>query len=65
MPGGRALGDHDAAAYKEVCATIGRKVRVDLPGGTSVEGTAEDVDADGRLVVDGVPFAAGDVVHLR
>ncbi|MGO1410115.1 MAG: biotin--[acetyl-CoA-carboxylase] ligase, partial [Microbacterium sp.] len=32
-------------------------------------GTAEDLDADGRLVVrttDGpVPVAAGDVVHVR
>jgi hypothetical protein len=30
-----------------------------------VEGTAQAVDKEGRLVVDGVPYGAGDVVHLR
>ena len=60
-----ALGDRDVAGYKQVCATIGRRVRVELPGGASVEGVAEDVDADGRLVVDGAAYAAGDVIHLR
>ena len=34
-------------------------------GGDVVEGLAEDVDVEGRLVVDGTPYAAGDVVHLR
>jgi BirA family biotin operon repressor/biotin-[acetyl-CoA-carboxylase] ligase len=52
------------ARYRPRCATVGRRVRVELPGG-SVEGTAEAVDDDGRLVVDGRPVAAGDVVHLR
>jgi hypothetical protein len=28
-------------------------------------GLAEDVDAHGRLVVDGTPVGAGDVVHVR
>ena len=60
-----ALGDRDTTGYRQACATIGRRVRVELPGGASVEGTAEDVDEQGRLVVDGTPFAAGDVVHLR
>ncbi len=53
------------AAYREQCGTVGRRVRVDLPAGRSVEGTAEAVDEDGRVVVDGVPYGAGDVVHLR
>jgi BirA family biotin operon repressor/biotin-[acetyl-CoA-carboxylase] ligase len=52
-------------AYRERCDTVGRQVRVELPGGRSVEGLAEAVDDDGRLVVDGVPYGAGDVVHLR
>jgi BirA family biotin operon repressor/biotin-[acetyl-CoA-carboxylase] ligase len=52
------------ARYRERCATLGRRVRVELPGG-SVEGLAEDVDDEGRLVVDGRPITAGDVVHLR
>jgi BirA family transcriptional regulator, biotin operon repressor / biotin---[acetyl-CoA-carboxylase] ligase len=53
------------AAYRAVCATIGRHVRVELPGGTSIEGPATGVDDDGRLLVDGRPVAAGDVVHVR
>jgi len=40
-------------------------VRVELPGGAAIEGRATGVDADGRLLVDGRPIAAGDIVHLR
>ena len=55
-------------AYREICATIGRTVRVELPGGGVVNGTAESVDDTGRLVVrtgDGTrtAYSAGDVVH--
>jgi BirA family biotin operon repressor/biotin-[acetyl-CoA-carboxylase] ligase len=53
-----------SATYREACSTIGQRVRVELPG-RSVEGLAESVDDDGRLVVDGVAYGAGDVVHLR
>ena len=53
------------ADYRALCATIGRRVRLELPGGTAVEGVADDVDTGGRLVVDGTAYAAGDVVHLR
>lgn len=52
-------------AYRDRCSTLGEAVRVELPGGTTVEGTAEAVDDDGRLVVDGTAYGAGDVVHLR
>jgi len=52
------------ARYRERCATLGRPVRVELPSGT-VEGVADDVDEQGRLVVGGRPITAGDVVHLR
>jgi BirA family biotin operon repressor/biotin-[acetyl-CoA-carboxylase] ligase len=64
---GAVLRDPSAArtAYRERCDTVGRQVRVELPGDRSVEGLAEAVDDDGRLVVDGVPYGAGDVVHLR
>ncbi len=55
----------DPDAYRARCGTLGRRVRVELPGGRAVEGTAEAVDDEGRLVVDGTPYAAGDVVHLR
>jgi len=60
-----ALGDDARSSYRELCSTLGRQVRVDLPGGESVSGTAEAVDDEGRLVVDGRAYAAGDVVHLR
>jgi BirA family biotin operon repressor/biotin-[acetyl-CoA-carboxylase] ligase len=59
------LADADRPAYRELCSTLGREVQVHLPDGRVVEGRAEDVDEHGRLVVDGAPYAAGDVVHLR
>ncbi|MGC0420573.1 biotin--[acetyl-CoA-carboxylase] ligase [Embleya sp. AB8] len=56
-------------AYTEACATIGRRVRVDLPAGPALEGAATAIDDDGRLVVTGpdgpTPVGAGDVVHVR
>jgi BirA family biotin operon repressor/biotin-[acetyl-CoA-carboxylase] ligase len=62
-----ALADVDAAqrAYRERCSTLGRQVRLHLPGDTTVEGVAEEVDDVGRLVVAGRAYGAGDVVHLR
>lgn len=51
--------------YRALCSTLGTRVRVELPAGEVVEGLAEAVDDDGRLVVDGVAYGAGDVVHLR
>jgi len=55
--------------YRDRCTTISRTVRVELDGST-VEGVARDIAADGRLVVEcadgSLPsFDAGDVVHLR
>jgi BirA family transcriptional regulator, biotin operon repressor / biotin---[acetyl-CoA-carboxylase] ligase len=56
-------------AYLRSCATVGHEVRVLLPSGDDVTGTAVTVDADGRLVVRSGgrerAVAAGDVVHLR
>ncbi|MFN2537781.1 MAG: biotin--[acetyl-CoA-carboxylase] ligase [Mycobacteriales bacterium] len=60
-----ALGDDTRSSYRELCSTLGREVRLELPGGEAVTGTAEAVDDEGRLVVDGTAYAAGDVVHLR
>jgi BirA family transcriptional regulator, biotin operon repressor / biotin---[acetyl-CoA-carboxylase] ligase len=53
-----------------LCGTIGRRVRVELPGGRLLDGLATGVDQDGRLVVSvppdaHLPVAAGDIVHLR
>ena len=65
------LGVADGArdAYREACATLGADVRVHLPTGEPVEGTAVDVDDTGALVVETVrgrrALAAGDVVHVR
>ena len=55
--------------YRAALVTLGRRVRVELPDGV-LEGTAIDVEADGRLIVldtCGVThrLAAGDVIHLR
>lgn len=60
------LGDDVAAA----CTTLGRPVRVELPGGTALHGTAVGLAPDGALLVrddagDVVPVRAGDVRHLR
>lgn len=58
-----------AAAYRELCVTIGRRVRVHLPGDGLLEGVAAGVDGDARLLVDGpegrTALSAGDVVHVR
>jgi BirA family biotin operon repressor/biotin-[acetyl-CoA-carboxylase] ligase len=59
------VGDRAFPAYRELCSTLGREVRVELPGGRAVEGVAAAVDNEGRLVVGGVAYAAGDVIHLR
>jgi BirA family biotin operon repressor/biotin-[acetyl-CoA-carboxylase] ligase len=64
--------DHWAAAdpaqvlarWRLLSDTLGRQVRVELAG-SAVEGVAEDVAADGSLVVSGRRVAAGDVIYLR
>jgi BirA family biotin operon repressor/biotin-[acetyl-CoA-carboxylase] ligase len=70
----QACGDTERsglrASYTALCATLGRRVRVELPGGRVLDGQAGGVDADGRLLVTvapdaEVPVAAGDIVHLR
>lgn len=57
------------ASYVRRCSTVGRQVRVQLPDGSTLAGTAEAVNADGQLVVaDGMSrraLSAGDVIHVR
>jgi BirA family transcriptional regulator, biotin operon repressor / biotin---[acetyl-CoA-carboxylase] ligase len=68
-----ALGDAISCGlhqeYQQLCGTLGRQVRVSLPGGRTVTGLADEVDGAGRLVVrcpsGPVPVSAGDVVHVR
>jgi BirA family biotin operon repressor/biotin-[acetyl-CoA-carboxylase] ligase len=56
-------------SYESVCVTLGRTVRVELPDGTAVLGTAQSITDDGRLLLKTTSgeraFAAGDVHHLR
>jgi len=57
-------------AYREGCATIGREVRVELPGAAEVCGTATTVDNDGLLVIRSADHtekrvSAGEVRHVR
>ena len=68
--GGDAEGCGLRAAYLRACDTVGRRVRVLLPGGGELAGTAIMVDADGRLVVrrrdgDTRAIASGDILHVR
>ena len=69
----QTLGDPVASGlardYLAWCSTVGAEVVVALPDGSSLEGVAESVDWDGRLVVrtvrGTVELASGDVRHLR
>jgi BirA family biotin operon repressor/biotin-[acetyl-CoA-carboxylase] ligase len=57
-------------AYRPLCVTLGQQVRVELPVGRFMTGTAKDIDLDGRLLVTeasgaSLAISAGDVVHVR
>jgi BirA family transcriptional regulator, biotin operon repressor / biotin---[acetyl-CoA-carboxylase] ligase len=58
-------------AYRALSGTLGRSVRVELPASQTLDGVAEDIDEDGRLLVrptnatSATRVSAGDVVHLR
>jgi BirA family biotin operon repressor/biotin-[acetyl-CoA-carboxylase] ligase len=68
-----ALGDPVSSGlardYLAWSSTVGADVVVDLPDGSTLEGTATAVDWDGRLVLatpEGqVELASGDVRHVR
>jgi BirA family transcriptional regulator, biotin operon repressor / biotin---[acetyl-CoA-carboxylase] ligase len=66
---GDVAGSGLRAAYIRLCSTLGREVRVELPGGRGLTGRATDVDDAGRLLVTGPDGAewvsAGDVIHVR
>jgi BirA family transcriptional regulator, biotin operon repressor / biotin---[acetyl-CoA-carboxylase] ligase len=58
------------AEYRALCDTLGRQVRVQLPGDRELAGLAVDVDPIGQLLVsrpDGelASVSAGDVIHVR
>lgn len=68
---GPAAADPAASlsAYRALCDTLGRSVRIERTGGEDVLGLAEDLGLRGELVVatpaGRVAVAAGDVKHLR
>jgi BirA family transcriptional regulator, biotin operon repressor / biotin---[acetyl-CoA-carboxylase] ligase len=70
---GEALGDPVSSGlaqdYLAWSSTVGATVAVDLPDGSTLEGVAEAVDWDGRLVVataqGRTELATGDVRHVR
>jgi BirA family biotin operon repressor/biotin-[acetyl-CoA-carboxylase] ligase len=65
----RSAGGDPAAGVRESylrrCVTLGSRVLVAMPDGSTLEGRADDVDDQGRLVVDGQPVSAGDITHVR
>jgi BirA family biotin operon repressor/biotin-[acetyl-CoA-carboxylase] ligase len=71
--GGDLAGMRLAESYAAACATIGQQVRVDLPSGQALTGTATGIDPSGRLLVEHAgeggagrtAISAGDVVHVR
>lgn len=67
--GGDLAGMRLAESYVAACATIGSEVRVELPSGETLAGTATGVDPSGRLLVEYAgghrAVSAGDVVHVR
>jgi len=66
---GDAEGSGLRAEYLSCSATIGRAVRVELPGGMVLKGTASGIDPVGRLILDTAAgpaaVSAGDVIHVR
>ena len=67
--GGDTATDRLRTSYADACVTVGREVRVELPGGSVLTGRATGVDPGGRLIVTGADgetvVGAGDVVHVR
>lgn len=56
--------------YRDLCSTLGTRVRAELPGGQDLHGTAVDLGPRGELVIEAADgerhtVTAGDVVHLR
>ena len=67
--GGDPITSGSRERYFNCSDTLGRQVRVLLPGGDDLVGDAVDIDNEGRLVVaaagERTAVAAGDIVHLR
>jgi BirA family biotin operon repressor/biotin-[acetyl-CoA-carboxylase] ligase len=57
-------GAEVVARYREVCDTIGRRVRATTVSGVVVEGTATGISPTGGMVVDGHTISFAEVTHL-
>ena len=55
-----APADEVLARWRELSATLGRRVRID-----GAEGVAENIGERGELIVDGKTYVAGSVTHLE
>lgn len=68
-PAHPAFAGNVIAAYREVCATLGMRVRATTAGGSVLEGEAVDIDERGGLVVRTVAgdeiVRFGEVEHLQ
>ena len=66
---GELAGSELLAAINSACSSIGRDVRVVLPGDQEFLGRATAIDDLGRLVIQGETetraVSVGDIVHLR
>jgi BirA family biotin operon repressor/biotin-[acetyl-CoA-carboxylase] ligase len=68
-PSNESFGHDVVASYRDVCSTLGTRIRARTTGGKVVEGDAVDVDETGALVVrvgeavERVRF--GEVEHLQ
>ena len=51
-------------AYRAVCSSLGQQVRLETPSG-DVIGHVDEIGEDGRIMVAGEYYSAGDVTHLR
>lgn len=50
--------------YCAVCSSLGQEVRLETPSG-DVTGHVDEIGEDGRIMVAGEYYSAGDVTHLR
>jgi BirA family transcriptional regulator, biotin operon repressor / biotin---[acetyl-CoA-carboxylase] ligase len=51
--------------YLDSSATMGKRVKVELPNGESIEGTAAGISSNGELLLDsGDLISVGDIIHL-
>lgn len=50
--------------YRAVCSSLGQEARLETPSG-DVTGHVDDIGEDGRIMVAGEYYSAGDVTHLR